>query len=383
VTAFFQFGFQLRTGIAFKTYTMVNTSDWLGPYNLVMAPMSKKEFGDEFVNQTNTSNSTDVANGSTVRKHLQKFVSRYVTTPASSQIQFPPDATIFQPETFDRMAGMTAINQTIHMQQALHSQQDPYAAFRETCVKGDIPAAILPRIELGMMTIDDDDTPRAKHHLLSVEDESTTTKTEIAMLRVDFSILSLPDPKSKLYKLWPSLKKHLGSQFPLEGPYCYGNDPRRAYAIQLAYDSAFDGANNQKWKAIKGCLPDLPCWSDEGPFIPYDNGSSGKYVLDPTGVTALVCYLLGFLLIISLVFNCQLSNQLKHIQDQQQEDREGQYGPQHTYTATPSGRPIPQQQVFDAFHDLEEPLLSEDSTEPANNIHEGGAEESKVEAQEQ
>jgi hypothetical protein len=27
VTAFFQFGYQLRTGIAFKSYTYVNTSD--------------------------------------------------------------------------------------------------------------------------------------------------------------------------------------------------------------------------------------------------------------------------------------------------------------------------------------------------------------------
>jgi hypothetical protein len=58
--------------------------------------MLKKEFGGDFVvNQANISNMTNAADGSTIRKHLQKFVSRYVMTPASSQIQFPPDAIIF------------------------------------------------------------------------------------------------------------------------------------------------------------------------------------------------------------------------------------------------------------------------------------------------
>ncbi|KAG7370835.1 hypothetical protein IV203_019405 [Nitzschia inconspicua] len=381
VTAFFQFGFQLRTGIAYKTYTLMNTSDWLGPYNLVMAPLSRKE---EYRHEENDAMeasiiTSDTTEPSPARKVLHKFVSRYVSTPASSQIQFPPDATILQPEIFDRMAGVTAINETIHMQQSLKPRQDPYADYRETCVKGDIPAGILPRIQLGMLTTTTtDDSP-------VIASDFTNIQTDIAMLRVDFSMLSVPDPKSKLYKLWPSLKKHLGSEFPLQGPYCYGNDPRRAYAIQLAYDSAFDGAKNQSWQVIKGCLSDLPCWSDDGPVVPYDNDASGKYVLDPTGLTTLVCYVLGFLLMVSLVFNCQLSNQLKHMQDQHGEVDDG-YGPRHTYTATASGRPVPQQQVFDAFHDLEEPLLSgadsssNDPVEQYSPENSGGAEESKVEA---
>jgi hypothetical protein len=210
------------------------------------------------------------------------------------------------------------------------------------------------------------------------------------MFRVDFSILSLPDPKSKLYQVLPSLKKHLGPQFPLVGPYCYGNDPKRAYAIQLAYDSTWDGAgNNQTWKGIKGCLPDLPCWSDEGPVIPYDNASSGEHqLIDPTGVLALVWYCLGLLLMISLVFNLRLSNQLKQMQeeDHHREDAYHSGDPRYQtyYTATPSGRPVPQRQVFEAFHDLEEPLLSGDVGSNENDVRQedggGGVEESKVEA---
>lgn len=376
VTAFFQFGFQLRTGIAFKTYTNMNTSDWLGPYNLVMAPMGENDEED-----VDADFSTTMA--STVHKHLQKYVSRYVTTPSSSQIQYPPDATILSPETFDRMAGMTAINETIHMQQSLHPRQDPYAAYHETCVKGDIPAGILPQIQLGMMTtttITDDDNSDGTTPSTIITD---TQKTELSMLRVDFSMLSLPDPKSKLYNLWPSLKKHLGSEFPLQGPYCYGNDPKRAYAIQLAYDSALDKTNNQTWHVVKGCLPDLPCWSDEGPVIPYDNGASGTYVLDPAGATALVCYLLGLLLMVSLVFNCQLSNHLKRLQDQgRQNEEDRRYTRQNATPSTPSGRPVPQQQVFDAFHDLEEPLLDGENGETVEEVGPGtGAEETKEEAE--
>jgi hypothetical protein len=416
VTAFFQFGFQLRTGIAFKTYTFMNTSDWLGPYNLVMAPLPRSEnlevirvaaLGEAKATTTTTTAATTentFGSSSVAKKYLQKFVSRYVITPSSSQLQYPPEATVLQPETFDRIVGMTAINQTIHVQQSLRPREDPYALYRETCVKGDIPAGILPRIQLGMLTTtttitddDDDDIPRMaiSHDLLSLPSStfrnvsSSSTTTEIAMLRVDFSLLSLPDPKSKLYNLWPTLQQHLGATFPLEGPYCYGNDPKRAYAMQLAYDSAFDGTANQTWKAVKGCLPDLPCWSDDGPAIPYDNGSTGQHILaDLTGVTALVGYFLGFLLLISLGFNMQLSNQLKRIQQQQHQQQDN---PRHhntyNHTATPSGRHVPQQQVFEAFHDLEEPLLSgcgpnegEDIVGGQEDGTNGGVEESKVEA---
>ena len=118
----------------------------------------------------------------------------------------------------------------------------------------------------------------------------------------------------------------------------------------------------------------LPCWNDGGglaPSIPYDNGNSGKYVLDPFGVAALICYLLGFLLMVSLVFNIQLSNQIKRYQEERNRDDDGDYEPPtRDYH---DNRPVPQEEVFEAFHDLEEPLLDAGGAA-------GGAEESKVEA---
>jgi hypothetical protein len=367
--AFLQFGFQLRTGIAFKSYTFMNTSDWLGPYNIIMAPTPPSNKSEEDQEAVDPDPSPKMKEQS-----LQKFVSRYVTTPASTnQLHYPSDATIIQQETFDRMVGLMAINETIHLQRSLQPGQDPFGSYHSTCVKGDIPAGILPQIQLGLLTTtttdggEDADNGGSNGQTTNTKTLTrTTTKTEISMFRVDFSMLSLPEPKSKLYNLWPTLKKHLGSEFPIEGPYCYGNDPKRAYAIKLSYDSKFEKFNNETWHVLKGCYPDLPCWNDdhEVPTIPYDNGDSshgGMYILDPTGVAALICYVLGFLLVVSLVFNCQLSNQLKRLQREYVDVREDTdievVVEQERFGQGQEPIAIPQQEVFNAFNDLEEPLL--------------------------
>jgi hypothetical protein len=159
-----------------------------------------------------------------------------------------------------------------------------------------------------------------------------------------------------LYNLWPTLKKHLGDEFPLTGPYCYGNDPKRAYTLRLSYDSG-DPIRNNTWQVVKGCVQGLPCWNDEeGPVIPYNNGASGIHTVDPTGIVVLMCYLLGFLLVVSLVFNVQLSNQLKRMQDQQYHS----FPPITSRYITSGGRQLYSREGYDDQGDrtdLEEPLL--------------------------
>ncbi|KAL3916062.1 MAG: hypothetical protein SGARI_008045 [Bacillariaceae sp.] len=66
-----------------------------------------------------------------------------------------------------------------------------------------------------------------------------------------------------------------------------------------------------------------------------------------------------------------LSNQLKRRQDERNRGEDGDYAAPHPQDYHAS-RPVPQEEVFEAFHDLEEPLLDADGA--------GGAEESKVEA---
>jgi hypothetical protein len=130
--------------------------------------------------------------------------------------------------------------------------------------------------------------------------------------------------------------------------------------VRLSYDSR-DPVRNKTWQVVKGCVEGLPCWDDgEGPVIPYDNDSSGIHTVDPMGWVALICYLLGFLLVVSVVFNVQLSNQIKRIQWQQQHQSS-----QQTYSRSnrdPFSRRLYSREGdgvgADARTDLEEPLLS-------------------------
>jgi hypothetical protein len=52
-------------------------------------------------------------------------------------------------------------------------------------------------------------------------------------------------------------------------------------------------------------------------MIPENNHSEGSYVLDPHGLEAMIVYVVGFLLVISLIFNLQLANKLKGLRRQQ------------------------------------------------------------------
>mmetsp|Transcript_5732 Transcript_5732/g.13954 ORF Transcript_5732/g.13954 Transcript_5732/m.13954 type:complete len:547 (-) Transcript_5732:59-1699(-) len=368
--AFFQFGVQLRTGIAWKSYIFSNTSDWLGPYNLVMAQDPKKttksrssstvedqvDDEDHLVEDgrdlwTPSSSQFDVEEQLQSNVSVQhRFHSRYVTTHSTlHELRRPVGSNIITPEAFDTVAGPAAVNHTIFVQNGKpmsSTGQDPYAAYAGTCDHGDIQP-ILPQLQMRISTEKTD-----PHHIRSVPH-----------FQVEYSILSTPDKKQDktLYNLWPSLKKHLGSEFPLTGPYCYGNDAKRAYTVRLSYDSR-DPVRNNTWQVVKGCVQGLPCWDDggEGPVIPYDNGESGIHAVDPTGMVALICYLLGFLLVISLIFNVQLSNQLKRIQGRQEDNSSPSAATTSridTTTTTTSRRLYSREGDDDARTDLEEPLL--------------------------
>jgi hypothetical protein len=92
---------------------------------------------------------------------------------------------------------------------------DPYSKYLQNCDHGDIQP-ILPRLQLKRTvtttsTVDNASTP------------PVTTTTSYSM-SIDYSILSLPEKggvNNDLYKLWPKMKKHLGSTFPLFGPCKY------------------------------------------------------------------------------------------------------------------------------------------------------------------
>eukprot|EP00536_Pseudo-nitzschia_multiseries_P010568 jgi/Psemu1/67488/estExt_Genemark1.C_3270027 len=438
VTAFFQFGFQLREGIVRKTYHNLNTSDWIGPYNLIMAPIEHKKNGGgdgdgdaelnaqySYASHNNAELELHAHAAHAAHTHTTKklFVSRYVRTPwTATELQRPfTTASIFNfdGDVLENIAGTEAINATIHEQirwrggtksrggqsrgrdrgrdhqgrsrsrgrdridntgsgggsgendgennaarpsfsapvqrgrreherglsataaletgglrgdpgsndaaaGAANDSDDPYAKHAKSCAHGDL-RPVLPRITMEQTTTT---TKAAVLHSDGNDNDNdndppeTTTTTTYSM-KIDYSMLSVPvQGIDDLYKKWPAMKSHLGEKFPVTGPYCYGKDPHRAYTIRLAYDSSESNATST-WKGIKGCRRPWPCWEGDVPGsapalppsakIPTDNHAPGAYVLDPMGIEFAVLYGMGFLLVVSLVFNCQLANRLTRL----------------------------------------------------------------------
>jgi hypothetical protein len=326
-------------------------------------------------------NTTKDMDGNIIRTVHNTFLSRYVETPATVRtLQRPQNCSIIPPALFDTMVGIDAVRNTIHKQRhvSITDGIDPYSPYQDThCNHGDVQA-ILPLLEI---TVDTITTVRAKDRVIL---NKTNT---VGNMKVEYNILNIPDPitDKSLYRIWPTMQQHLGKDFPITGPYCYGTDPHRGHSVRVSYDSN-NATRNHTWQVVKDtCIDGLPCWNggggDDGHsanhYIPYDNHTSGYHIVDPAGVAMVLCYAMGFLLLISLVFNMQLSNQLKRIQQQQQQQSSSSQPHNNDSAISQSQGPQPQQQPIapppDAFGgvadisqlmedgsivtDLEEPLL--------------------------
>jgi hypothetical protein len=403
VTAFFQFGFRLRTGIVKKTHHAVHTSDWLGPYNMILAPTRKDNLTTHLGHD-----------------HKEVYVSRYVNTPwTEAELQRPFASSgifNFDADILEDVVGLKAINETIYTQKDWHRppgtahknavsverktealrgsggppSDDPYAKYSRTCNHGDLKP-ILPRLVVTKNThTTEGDKPDG---------------TDFSM-RLDYSMLSLPKKGiDSLYNLWPTMKSHLGTHFPLRGPYCYGKDPNCAYAIHLSYDSEAT-PDASIWKGVKGCVAPWPCWTGDpkppalppSSLIPEDNHSEGSYVLDPKAIEAIIVYAVGFLLVISLVFNCQLANKIKSTRRSTDYDQgqtpnrpiSGSREAQDTVNRTPTSGVSYSQYLREAVEGrsnnsgMEEPLLtssSDDADRSSSTELAEGVEESKQEAE--
>jgi hypothetical protein len=95
-----------------------------------------------------------------------------------------------------------------------NNDDDPYSKYIRNCDHGDIQP-ILPRLQLERTT---STTTTTSTDANAKTTQSTTTSYSMS---IDYSILSLPEKNginNDLYKLWPIMKKHLGSTFPLYGP---------------------------------------------------------------------------------------------------------------------------------------------------------------------
>eukprot|EP00934_Nitzschia_sp_Nitz4_P003333 Nitzschia sp. Nitz4//scaffold237_size30108//20525//21908//NITZ4_007994-RA/size30108-augustus-gene-0.37-mRNA-1//1//CDS//3329543512//3323//frame0 len=312
VAVFYQFGFDVVSGTyPWRKQIVQNTSDWLGPYSLVLAKDSIKR---PKLNST---------------KHQIK--SRYVLTAATDYLRVPINDTITTPESqwFDRYAGESAVRASIQSQANLEPGQDPY---RDTNAYSQLSTAtrsirpILPRFQV-------DDTSR---------------------FQLDFPILSLSEPDDPLYHIWPALQYHL-PDFPVLGPYYWDGDSKAGYAISLSWDSnltkgfqvegiRLSGTNSSTWDLTIGCVAELPCWPHEKPAGGGGGGDGGN--VSPNDVWNIIqtygVFVLLVAFVLSLTLNCQLSYQLQQ-------------------SGSGSDRRSQSRRVSQTITSLEEPLLDDPS----------------------
>ena len=266
--------------------------------------------------------------------------SRYVATVATDYLSAPVNISIIKPTEFDAYVGSTAVHATIQHQ--TQSSDDPYAPYAGTCKNGDIPP-MLPRFQI-----------------LNV----TKGKQSKVMIQFDYHMWSFPDPKAKdssLYKLWPAIQKHEPSF--IKGPYCYGDDPKRGYAIHI---DTFDV--NNTWTVVQGCLPGLPCWptgnKNNSTNPPHHDGSTDVNL--NKALLTYGCYFLLLALVVSLTCNCQLSNKLKRLNQQHQ---------QHELSSNPSEPRRSAGRATTEVSSLQEPLLPANVSEPEEEAPHQGQEE--------
>lgn len=267
---FFQFGFELESGTyPWRNHVTQNTSDWLGPYNLVLP------------------------------QHLFHITSRYVTTVATDYMHPLPNMTWIDPSLFDTIIGPSAVHRTIDQQIHLQPKQDPYERQKDSCTHGDI-APILPRFDL----------------------------TKHSQLQLDYLLLSTSDKDMK----WSTFQNHL-PDFPVLGPYCFQGNADGVYALNISYDTLQKENNTWTLTqgCVPG-LPCWPGEDNHNhPPKPHgggdddgNGGGTGRYAIIWKAVSTYGIYFVLIALVISWTFNCQLSYQLQRERDEQ--NRNGSIG---------------------------------------------------------
>ena len=358
-----QFGYEVKDGYVWTTNIVQNTSDWFGPYNILMAHKPSKK----------VNNSTTIPGS---------YTSRYVQTVTTSQLKYPSDCSLISNSKFDRYGGYKAVQNTISKQVATNidfddSTIDPYANY--TCPsknkndddndnnKSEDWSPLLPRIELFANTKD-------PHNKVD--------------LKLNFDLFSFPTSKADpMYTVWPALIKHFDNH-DIRGPYCWNTDNNdddevedheymmnhtassssflrlrrhlgsdsgdsttldkkkkkttddsfiHGYSIPLRFDTRLD---DNSWTMTKGCVDGLPCWhtgGGGGGVIPSDdsggNDNPGTFVqfLLTYGI-----YILAVGLLISMIGNCQLCWKLRQHRRRQQHPED----PPNNYNNTNNDAPV-------------------------------------------
>jgi hypothetical protein len=223
INAFIYFGAKVDVGFPFNKHRSEDTGGWIGPMNIVMAQ-------------------DNIDSGGSVT--VDRYVSRYVTTPITQLIRMPENCTLLESQDFDMIVGKDAVMNTVQGQYDPNDPSgdgdtDPYDKYKHTCENGDVK----PMLPL--------------FHFDFIQDSNTGAESINVQLK--YKLMTIPSKKDYMYEIYPQIQQrfnHLNTGFQISGPYCYGNDPNRGYSFDMNFDTTDP---KEMMKVQHDCVEGLPC----------------------------------------------------------------------------------------------------------------------------
>jgi hypothetical protein len=205
VMAYYQIGISMSAGFPFNfDHEHRDTGEsWIGPYSIILAKKPQ-----------HTSDTDDT------------YAIRYVRTSSTPHLQrYPVNQTLFPFEGFLQSFGPDAVTATLQQQATLQHGQDPFVQQHGTCQHGNI-TPILPLYQF----------TKKKKTMARVDDNDDDDWD----VQVDYRSLISPSTENLAYKWMPWIQKQVNKRtelgFTVDGPYCYFDDPNRAYVLWCTCD---------------------------------------------------------------------------------------------------------------------------------------------------
>ena len=240
VAAFYYIGFHVHAGIPFRVEKVMDTGGWIGPYNLVLAQdIDDSTPSNVHAHETdlNTihkfeerpsigwkrrqrkqkegiSSVNEHLDATTVDRYRVRYVQTY-STPSLTRHK-PVNNTLFL--DWDAVMGTTAVNTTRHRQADLRHGDNAYERYQGSCDHGNLEP-ILPLYGFEF---------RNKNN-----NNNNNNSEEEVVVEVDYQLLVAPKTHNTAYNWMPWIQKRIHNQkdrlgFSIDGPFCYGDDPKRA-----------------------------------------------------------------------------------------------------------------------------------------------------------
>jgi hypothetical protein len=221
VSAYYSIGISMSAGFPFNfenEHRDTGSDAWIGPYSIVLAQKEEEEEDDDNVDH-NT------------------FAIRYVRTPSTPHLQrYPTNQTLFPYDGYLQSFGPQAVAATIQQQAMLRHGDDPFVLQHATCQNGNI-TPILPLYQFSSSNKKKRRNTKMKYHSNEYggggdDDKDDDNHDHDWDVQVDYRALISPSTENLSYKWMPWIQKQVNKRalgFTVDGPYCYFDDPNRAY----------------------------------------------------------------------------------------------------------------------------------------------------------